>query len=140
MSPAVKHRSTTQGGLVKAALNEASGFRSAQDVYAVLRANGESVGLSTVYRHLQSMADASLADVIHNPDGETTYRLCGESTPAQHHHHHLVCRQCGHAEEVAGVAVERWADKVAQEYGFSDVNHTVEVFGICARCHADSPR
>lgn len=135
MSDSRTHRSTTQGGAVKAALGRAAGFRSAQDVYAVLRTDGQSVGLSTVYRHLQSMAEAGLADVIHNPDGETTYRLCGASTPAQNHHHHLVCRRCGHAEEVAGVAVERWADKVAQEYGFTDVNHTVEVFGICARCH-----
>lgn len=138
MNDSRKQRSTTQGGAVKNALGQAAGFRSAQDVYAVLRTEGQSVGLSTVYRHLQSMAEAGLADVIHNPDGETTYRLCGESTPAQHHHHHLVCRRCGHAEEVAGVAVERWADKVAQEYGFTDVNHTVEVFGICARCHAAS--
>jgi Fe2+ or Zn2+ uptake regulation protein len=40
----------------------------------------------------------------------------------------------GRAVEVEGPAVERWADRVAAEHGFSEVEHTVEVFGTCARC------
>jgi len=130
-----RHRSTVQGGAVRAALQAAPGFRSAQDVYARLRAEGQSVGLSTVYRHLQALAEQGLADVIHTPEGETTYRLCGEAEAA-HHHHHLVCRQCGRAEEVEGRAVERWATEVADKFGFTDVDHTVEVFGVCAECAA----
>lgn len=127
-----RHRSTRQGGAVRDALVDAGGFRSAQDVYAALRAQGEPVGLSTVYRHLQSFADDGLVDVIHTPDGETTYRFCGEAT--QNHHHHLVCRKCGRAEEIEGRAVERWAATMAERYGFTDVDHTVEVFGVCAEC------
>lgn len=120
---------------MRSAMAESAGFRSAQDVYATLRAKGESVGLSTVYRHLQALAESGLADVIHTPEGETTYRLCGEATPSQHHHHHLVCRRCGRAEEVEGRAVERWASDVAAKFGFVDVDHTIEVFGICEKCH-----
>jgi Fur family ferric uptake transcriptional regulator len=129
----VKQRSTVQGGAVREALKNCAGFRSAQDVYAALRSDGQSVGLSTVYRHLQSLADQGDADVIHTPDGETTYRLCGSSSPTRHHHH-LVCRVCGRTEEVEGRAVERWASEVADKFGFTDVDHTVEVFGICQPC------
>ncbi len=114
------------------ALAEAGGFRSAQDVYAALRSEGDTVGLSTVYRHLQAFADQGLVDVIHTPEGESTYRYCGEAT--QSHHHHLVCRRCGHAEEIEGRAIERWASTVADKYGYTDVDHTVEVFGLCANC------
>ena len=46
--------------------SRADGFRSAQDIYADLRSAGEAVGLSTVYRHLQSLADAGGVDVIHH--------------------------------------------------------------------------
>lgn len=127
----VKQRSTVQGGAVREALRNSPGFRSAQDVYATLRSDGQPVGLSTVYRHLQSLADQGDADVIHTPDGETTYRLCGTPT---HHHHHLVCRRCGRAEEVEGRAVERWANDVAEKFGFTEVDHTVEVFGVCQAC------
>lgn len=130
-------RVTKQGGAVRDALRHLDGFRSAQDVYAALRAGGDTVGLATVYRHLQGLADAGEADVIRGAGGETTYRLCGEAAAdgaARHHHHHLVCRVCGRAVEVEGRAVETWATQVAAQQGFVDVDHTVEVFGVCPDC------
>jgi len=131
-------RVTKQGGAVRDALHTLDGFHSAQDVYAAMRAAGDTVGLATVYRHLQSLADAGEADVIRTASGETTYRLCGQSAaegPA-HHHHHLVCRGCGKAVDVKGKAVEAWAAQVAADAGFTDVDHTVEIFGTCADCAA----
>ena len=130
-------RSTSQGSAVREALIEQEGFRSAQEIYAALRSAGHKVGLSTVYRHLQALTDQGVADVIHTADGETTYRFCGEKGA---HHHHLVCRTCGRAEEVAGRAVERWADEIAAEYGYVDVDHTIEVFGICRECAGQTRR
>ncbi len=118
--------------MVRDALAGTAGFRSAQDVYARLRQQGETVGLSTVYRHLQGFADDGEVDVIHTPDGETTYRYCGEA--GRKHHHHLVCRRCGRAEEIEGRGVERWAQTVAEQHGFTEVEHTLEVFGVCANC------
>lgn len=115
------------------ALQDAGGFRSAQDVYAALRSAGGSVGLSTVYRHLQSLVNDGVVDVIHTQDGEATYRYCGESGET-HHHHHLVCRRCGRTEEIEGRAVERWAGEIARAHGYTDVDHTVELFGRCAEC------
>jgi Fur family ferric uptake transcriptional regulator len=127
-----RQRNTRQSGAVKNALIQAGGFRSAQDVHATLRSRGEPVGLSTIYRHLQGFADDGLVDVIHTPEGESTYRYCGEA--GQSHHHHLVCRRCGRAEEIEGRAIERWATTMAAKYGYTDVDHTVEVFGVCADC------
>ena len=124
-------RRTPQADAVRQVLVDSDGFRSAQDVYALLRGGGQSIGLSTVYRRLQALADEGVADVIVTPEGETTYRYCQAQGT---HHHHLVCRRCGHAEEVAGPAVERWAAKLAAEHGYTDVEHTLEVFGVCAAC------
>jgi Fur family ferric uptake transcriptional regulator len=129
----VRQRATKQGTAVRDALRDAGGFRSAQDVYAVLRADGGSVGLSTVYRHLQSLVDGGLVDVIHTPDGEATYRFCGDASDG-HHHHHLVCRRCGRTEEIEGRAVERWTGEIAREHAYTEVDHTVELFGVCPRC------
>jgi Fur family ferric uptake transcriptional regulator len=114
-------------------LRSAGGFRSAQDVYATLRAGGGAIGLSTVYRHLQALVDGGVVDVIHTPDGEATYRYCGAPGPARHHHH-LVCRRCGRTREIEGPAIERWAGEVARQHGYSDVDHTVELFGHCPAC------
>lgn len=129
---AVRQRSTRQGTAVRDALQVAGGFRSAQDVYAVLRTHGAAVGLSTVYRHLQALVDDGVVDVIHTADGEATYRYCGDRGAG--HHHHLVCRECGRTEEVEGRAVERWAGEIAHQHGYSQVDHTVELFGLCPRC------
>jgi Fur family ferric uptake transcriptional regulator len=30
--------------------------------------------------------------------------------------------------------VERWADSVAAAHGFTDVTHTLEIFGRCPDC------
>jgi len=115
---------------INAALDASRTFLSAQQLYAVLRGAGERVGLATVYRHLQALADAGEVDVLRSDDGETVYRRCATNR----HHHHLVCRSCGRTVEVADRAVERWAERISAEHGFSDVAHTVEVVGTCASC------
>jgi Fur family ferric uptake transcriptional regulator len=130
-SSTVRERSTRPFAAVRDELAKGDDFRSAQDIHAALRGNGAKVGLATVYRALQSLADSGEADVLRTASGEAVvYRACGTG----HHHHHLVCRSCGKTVEVQGPAVERWADKTAREYGFADLSHTVELFGICAAC------
>ncbi|MGY1752402.1 Fur family transcriptional regulator [Blastococcus sp. SYSU D01042] len=124
-------RTTRQRSALVALLDELDGFRSAQDLHALLRERGDSVGLATVYRALQALVDDGQLDVLRGSDGEASYRRC---SPA--HHHHLVCRSCGKTVEVADQPVERWASRVASEHGFSDVAHQVEVFGTCAACTA----
>jgi Fur family transcriptional regulator, ferric uptake regulator len=127
-------RATRQAAAVRAALAARDGFTSAQDLHAELRRRGGGVGLTTVYRHLQSLADAGAVDVLRTPDGESVYRLCGTGD----HHHHLVCRVCGRTVEIEGGEVERWTRRVAEAEGFVDVDHTVEILGTCAGCAAGS--
>ncbi|GII84031.1 transcriptional repressor [Sphaerisporangium siamense] len=121
---------TSRRDAVRDILQRSEGFRSAQDIYAEMRAGGAKIGLTTVYRALQSLADSNQVDVLRTDDGESVYRACATGT----HHHHLVCRRCGHTVEVAGPAVERWAEAVGAEHGFTAVTHTVEVFGTCGSC------
>ncbi len=120
---------TRQRSAVWAALKGADDFQSAQQLHARLRAHGEGVGLATVYRTLQALADDGELDVVRSADGEALYRRCSTG-----HHHHLTCRTCRRTVEVDSAAVERWARKVAAENGFADVEHVVEVFGTCREC------
>ena len=126
---ATRTRATRQRAAVSSILDEIDDFRSAQDIHAILRSRGDSVGLTTVYRTLQALADAGKVDVLRTGDGESVYRRCSTS-----HHHHLVCRNCGRTVEVEGPAVERWAEKIGAEHGFVRVTHNVEVFGTCPEC------
>lgn len=128
-------RATRQRTAVREVLDSSEDFRSAQELHEVLKRRGDRVGLTTVYRTLQAMASAGDVDVLLRDDGEAMYRRCSSG-----HHHHLVCRDCGQTIEVAGPAVERWADATAQQHGFTDVSHTIEIFGVCSRCTSRSRR
>lgn len=124
-------RNTRQRRAVQTVLDESDAFVSAQQIHDELRTRGEKVGLSTVYRNLQALVDAAEVDALRGNDGEILYRRCSAG-----HHHHLVCRDCGRTVEVEGPTVERWADRVASEHGFTDVSHTLEIFGTCRDCAA----
>ncbi len=129
MAEAPARRQTRQRAAVTEALEAQGEFRSAQEIYDIVRGRGDSVGLTTVYRALQSMAEDGQVDVIVRGDGESVYRQCSPS-----HHHHLVCRSCRSTVEIDAPDVERWASEVAARHGYRDVTHTVEVFGVCSRC------
>jgi Fur family ferric uptake transcriptional regulator len=122
-------RATKQRAAVSKLLSQINDFRSAQELHEQLRRQGEGIGLTTVYRTLQTLADAGEVDVLRTDSGEAVYRRCSTD-----HHHHLVCRHCGRTVEVADPPVEDWAERIAHEHGFSEVNHTVEIIGTCATC------
>jgi Fur family ferric uptake transcriptional regulator len=126
-SPA--QRRTRQRAAVEDVVRDLAEFRTAQQIHDDLRHRGDGVGLTTVYRNLQLMADAGELDAIRTSDGETAYRRCSGG-----HHHHLVCRSCGRTVEVTGPAVETWAAAIAERHGFRDVSHELEIFGTCENC------
>ncbi|MBI4900493.1 MAG: transcriptional repressor [Actinobacteria bacterium] len=125
-------RTTRQRTTISQFLSRAGDFRTAQQIHEQLRASGESIGLATVYRTLQSMAESGEVDVVRTADGESAYRRCATTG----HHHHLRCRRCGRTEEIMARAVESWAATIAAEHGFTDVSHDVELYGLCAPCSA----
>lgn len=131
--PVTGVRATRQRAAIADALGAGEDFVSAQELHDHLKARGESIGLTTVYRNLQALSQAGEIDVLWDGSGETRYRHCSSG-----HHHHLVCRSCGTTVEVQAEPVERWAATVAAEHGYSDIHHTVEVFGLCGDCRSGS--
>lgn len=101
---------------------------TAQDLHSELRAAGEPVGLTTVYRTLTALAEAELLDVF-SRDGEQAFRRCGVS-----HHHHLVCETCNKVEELSADEVEDWVHQAADRHGFEVTGHRADIFGICKDC------
>jgi Fur family ferric uptake transcriptional regulator len=123
-------RATRQRAAISAALEQAEAFQTAQELFETLRLDGEKIGLTTVYRNLQSMASRGDVDVLRREDGEAIYRRCN----SEEHHHHLVCRNCGKSVELENAEVERWTKDVARRHRFADVTHDLVLFGICDEC------
>lgn len=130
-TPKLGVRSTRQRSAIVELMQDTDTFLSAQDVHSQLRNAGHRIGLTTVYRTLQSLADVGAVDVLRNDLGEQLFRSCSDS-----HHHHLVCRNCGRTIEIEATVVEDWTRKVAKRNGFSEVKHTIELVGLCADCAA----
>ncbi|MEU0968194.1 transcriptional repressor [Streptomyces sp. NPDC005917] len=128
-------RTTRQRIAVMGALHDCSGFSSARELHAALEADGVRVGLTTVYRTLRTLERTGHVDVVRERTGERLYR----PRPTDGHRHYLVCRRCGVSRPVDADAVERWADGVAAATGFAEVEHTVELTGICDRCRPAGP-
>jgi Fur family ferric uptake transcriptional regulator len=126
-----KPRQTRQRGEILTALERAGDFRSAQQWHDALRHDGSTVGLATVYRALLSLADAGDVDAVVTDTGETLYRRCVSN---EEHHHHLRCRRCGAAEEIDVPDFEAWAKVIAKRHGYSQIDHTVELTGLCGVC------
>ncbi|WP_341243009.1 Fur family transcriptional regulator [uncultured Nocardioides sp.] len=124
-------RPTRQRLAVAEAMASFDDFRSAQEIHDLLGRRGETVGLATVYRTLQRLADTGEIDRLLTEGGEAIYRACSAT-----HHHHLVCRACGRTVEVEGPAVESWTRSIAAEHGYDEVSHTLEIFGTCPACRA----
>jgi Fur family transcriptional regulator, ferric uptake regulator len=123
-------RLTRQGQAVLSVVDSSDNFLSAQDIHAQLRAAGETVGLTTVYRHLALLSEDGQLDSLQTADGELVYRRCHSNA----HHHHVVCRRCKRGTEVEVPDLEQWAESTAHALGYTDVTHTVEIFGLCANC------
>jgi Fur family ferric uptake transcriptional regulator len=126
--PNVNLRLTKQRKAVAEVLATISKFSSAQEVHSILISRGEKVGLATVYRTLQALAETGAIDVLRN-DGEALYRACSND-----HHHHLVCTGCNKTTEISAPEVEIWTEKIAREQGYLISGHTIEVFGLCKNC------
>ena len=123
-------RATRQRGEIFELLQETQTFQTAQELHAELHARGSSVGLTTVYRNLQALAEQGAIDVVVGDGGQSMFRRCKTDT----HHHHLVCTECRSSVEVDSVALERWAQRTAAENGFTSVSHVAELFGLCRSC------
>ena len=128
-------RHTRQRTEILDLLHDVDEFRSAQQLHDLLRHRGSGVGLATVYRTVQALADTGEVDTMRTAEGESVYRRCTERS----HHPHLVCRRCGRTVEIDGPAAETWAEQVGAAPGFTEVDHVIELTGTCAACRAVGP-
>ena len=134
--PKVGIRNTRQRTAVIKLLEELDNFSSARELHRKLEERKASVGLTTVYRTLQALAEAGAVDVLNMASGESLYRVCDSDD----HHHHLVCTECGATEEIDGGPIESWAKTIASKYGYQLTGHDAEIYGICTQCWEKSSK
>lgn len=101
---------------------------TAEDVYRILIAEGEDVGLATVYRVLTQFETAGLLMRHHFESGKAVFELNQGK-----HHDHLVCLQCGKVEEFYDPEIERHQEQIARERGFHIQEHSLYIYADCIK-------
>ena len=110
---------------------EASAVRhqSAEEIYRALLADGEEIGLATVYRVLTQFEAAGLVERHHFESGQAVFEL-----NIQGHHDHIVCVSCGKVEEFYDEMNESRQRDVAASKGFEVTDHSLTLYGKCPSC------
>jgi Fur family transcriptional regulator, ferric uptake regulator len=99
---------------------------SAEDVYKLLLASGDDVGLATVYRVLTQFEQAGLLMRHHFESGKSVFELNQGG-----HHDHIVCLQCGRVEEFYDEEIEARQKKAATDRGFVVRDHSLYLYADC---------
>ena len=129
MSPTVKPRQTKQRQAIVETLQASSAFLTVAQLAELLASNNQAIGLATIYRTVNALHQSNELDSVTLGDGQLAYRLCNAT-----HHHHLRCTKCGVTVELVGTQIEEWAHQVGATHGFSAIEHTIELTGICQNC------
>ena len=123
------YRITRPRRAVISAMLEDEGHHSPAEVHERAQARCPTVGLVTVYRTLELLADLGFVRRIHTDDG------CHGYANASHgHHHHLVCRHCGAAIEFEGCDLSSLLEQIGRATGYSVDEHLLELVGLCPSC------
>ena len=107
------------------------GHITSEDLYRRVREEHPNVGYTTVYRTMELLCDAGLANERHFDDGITRYEIEHE------HHDHLVCTRCGKIIEFDCEMIESAQERIAKSYDFRVLRHRHELYGHCASCRDD---
>ena len=102
---------------------------SPQEIYRYLLKGHRRIGLTSIYRCLDLFESLGIVfKVGHRPQGK--YKLCEQ----EDHHHHIVCKTCGHVEELTFCDMPKWSKRVMESTGYEVTDHQLSFYGICRDC------
>jgi Fur family ferric uptake transcriptional regulator len=102
---------------------------SPQEIYRGVLKEDRKIGLTSIYRCLDLFETLGIAfRVVLGP--HVKYKLC----ELEHHHHHIVCKACGHVVELEFCDMPKWSKKVMKSTGYQVTDHQLSFYGVCRAC------
>ncbi|MBL0226869.1 MAG: transcriptional repressor [Geobacteraceae bacterium] len=112
-------------------LGREQSYLSADEVWERIKPRLGSIGLPTVYRILDELAEAGVITRIFLSDRKQNYFLCANQ---EGHHHHFVCESCRRVEDVEQCGLEGVSRDIARRSGGRVTSHILQINGICGSC------
>ena len=86
---------------------------------------------ATVFRVMTILESLQIAQKVHLNRSCSYYELLD---PRQHYDH-IICTECGNVTVmVDSCPVGKVERQIEQQYGYSEIRHSLEFFGNCRRC------
>ena len=121
-------RLTTQRQIILEELGKVTSHPTANEVYDMVRKRLPRIGLGTVYRNLELMADSGI--ILKLEVGGTQKRFDATTEP----HYHIRCTSCGKVDDIA-MEVQGQINLAAEKASnYIILGHHVEFSGICQEC------
>jgi len=121
--------------ILKVFLEKDSSHLSAEELYSIVKESYPEIGLATVYRTLDLLAELGILQKMDFGDGKSRFELNDEDV---HHHHHLICISCGKVQEFELDLLESLEDSIHENMGFEIINHRLKFYGYCSECKGKS--
>ena len=114
------------------------GHLSAQEVFPLVRRVNPKIGLATVYRTLDILAQMGILNRFDFGDGQSRYELAANDKEG--HHHHLVCVGCGRIIDYSDFIekerkfIEELEGELAERHRFKINSYQIHFYGLCEKC------
>lgn len=127
---------TTQRVAILEVLNSRPGIHlTAEEIYDYVKKKYPEIGIATVYRTIQVLSELNLIDKLNLDDGYVRYEISKTGNEsACHHHHHLICLDCGTIYAFQDDLLEILEERIRETMGFEVVDHEVKLYGHCNKC------
>lgn len=117
--------------ILKIFFEHADQHLSAEDIYQIIRPLNSEIGLATVYRTLDLLAELGILQKNDFGDGRSRYEFTRQD---EHHHHHLICLRCGNVSEFDDDLLESLEAVIAKRTKFKVMDHDLKFYGYCHKC------
>ncbi|HHY28645.1 MULTISPECIES: Fur family transcriptional regulator [Desulfitobacterium] len=117
--------------ILKAFLENEDQHLSAEDTFMMVKHNYPDIGLATVYRTLDLLAELGILQKNDFGDGRSRYEF---NRKDEHHHHHLICIKCGDVSEFDDDLLESLEAEIEKRNGYQVVDHDLKFYGYCNKC------
>jgi len=127
-APTPMIRLTTQRQIILEELAKVKTHPTASEVYDMVRKRLPRIGLGTVYRNLELMAENGI--ILKLEVGGTQKRF-DATTDA---HYHIRCSSCGRVDDMEMEVMDSLMEAAADHSSYQILGHHVEFSGICSEC------
>ena len=116
---------TEQRKIIAKVMSEANDHPDVDELYNRVSKIDSKISIATVYRTVKLFEEAGIVTKHDFKGGKARYEELNES-----HHDHLIDIKTGEIIEFVDDEIEKLQKKVAEKYGYTLVDHKLELYGV----------